>query len=168
MTLEEAKAYLRVETGAEDALIETMVTAARDVCEAFVGGPLVRRELTATVAADGAWQRLETAPVWAIGAVEAVDDAGTATALPASAYAIDIDARGEGWVRAPGTGRVRVTYQAGLAADAAAVPAPLTQGVIRLAAHLYTVRDTGQTPPAAVTALWRPWRRMRLGESKGR
>lgn len=160
MTLEEAKAYLRVESGAEDALIETMVTAARDVCEAFVGGPLVRRELTATVAAGGAWRRLETAPVWAIGAVEAVDADGVATSLPANAYAIDIDARGDGWVRAPG--RVRVTYQAGLAADAGGVPAPLTQGVIRLAAHLYSVRDTGQAPPAAVTALWRPWRRVRL------
>lgn len=163
MTLEEAKAYLRVGTGAEDAMIEAMVTAARDVCEAFVGGPLVRREVIDTVAANGAWQRLETAPVWAIGAIEAVDDSGAATALPANAYAIDIDPQGEGWVRAAGPQRVRVTYQAGLAVDAAGVPAPLAQGVIRLAAHLYSARDVQQAPPAAVTALWRPWRRMRIG-----
>jgi uncharacterized phiE125 gp8 family phage protein len=164
MTLEEAKAYLRVETDAEDAQIEAMITAARETCEGFVGGPLVRRELTATVAGGGSWQRLEAAPVWAIGAVEAVDATGTATPLAADSYAIDIDARGEGWVRAPGDMRVRVSYQAGLAADAAAVPESIAQGVIRLAAHLYTVRDTAQAPPAAVTALWRPWRRMRIGD----
>jgi hypothetical protein len=41
---------------------------------------------------------------------------------------------------------------------------PLRQGVVRLAAHLYAERDGPELggPPAAVTALWRPWRRMRL------
>lgn len=162
MTLDEAKAYLRVESDGEDALIGTMVTAAREVCEEFVGGPLVRRALTAMVAGGGQWQRLAAAPVWSIGTVEAIDAEGAATALPVDAYAVDIDARGEGWVRAPGAVRVRVTYEAGLAVDPEGVPAPLAQGVIRLAAHLFSARDTAQTPPAAVTALWRPWRRLRL------
>lgn len=169
MTLDEAKAYLRVENGAEDALIGTMLTGAQAVCEEFLGGPLVRRELAATIARGASWQRLAAAPVWAIGTVEALDDEGAATVLPANGYAIDIDARGEGWVRVPGSGRVRVTYEAGIAADAEAVPVPIAQGVIRLAAHLYTVRDAAQMPPAAVTALWRPWRRMRLdGPGAGR
>jgi uncharacterized phiE125 gp8 family phage protein len=162
MTLEEAKAYLRVENDAEDAQIEAMIAAAREACEGFVGGPLVRRELTATVAGGGSWQRLAAAPVWSIGAVEAVDAAGVATPLAAERYAIDIDARGEGWVRAPAATRVRVSYQAGLAAGPEGVPQSIAQGVIRLAAHLYTVRDTAQAPPAAVTALWRPWRRLRI------
>ena len=41
---------------------------------------------------------------------------------------------------------------------------PIRQGVIRLAAHLFTHRDAADegAPPAAVAALWRPWRRMRL------
>jgi hypothetical protein len=36
---------------------------------------------------------------------------------------------------------------------------------VRLTAHLYTHRslDGGAGPPAAVTALWRPWRRLGLG-----
>jgi hypothetical protein len=37
--------------------------------------------------------------------------------------------------------------------------------VLRLAAHFYTYRtDAGAQaePPAAVAALWRPWRRLRL------
>jgi uncharacterized phiE125 gp8 family phage protein len=95
-----------------------------------------------------------------------VDAAGAETPLPAGAYAVDIDAAGDGWVRVTGPGgakRVRVAYRAGLAAEENGVPEPLRQGIVRLAAHLYGARDQAAAPPAAVTALWRPWRRMRLG-----
>jgi hypothetical protein len=44
------------------------------------------------------------------------------------------------------------------------VPEPLRQGIVRLAAHLYAARgEVEAVPPAAVAALWRPWRRVRLG-----
>ncbi len=162
MTLEQTKAYLRAGNDADDALIGAMTDTARELCEAYIGGPLVRRSLTETVPGGAAWRRLAAAPVWAIGTVEALDADGVASALPPGAWAIDIDARGEGWVRAPGAIRVRVTYDAGLAADADGVPAPLIHGVTRLAAHLYLARESGEAPPDADAALWRPWRRMRL------
>ena len=40
----------------------------------------------------------------------------------------------------------------------------LRHGIIRFAAHNYRERDLGNSDsiPAAVTALWRPWRKMRL------
>jgi hypothetical protein len=50
-----------------------------------------------------------------------------------------------------------------MADDENGVPEPIRQGVLRLIAHLFTSRDgTDGEPPAAVTALWRPYRRMRL------
>ena len=52
-----------------------------------------------------------------------------------------------------------------LADEWAQVPQAVRHGVIRLAAHLYRQRDTegdSTTPPIAVAALWRPWRRLRL------
>jgi hypothetical protein len=50
-----------------------------------------------------------------------------------------------------------------LAIDPNGVPEPLRQGILRLITHLFATRDgTGGEPPAAVTALWRPYRRMRL------
>jgi uncharacterized phiE125 gp8 family phage protein len=62
-----------------------------------------------------------------------------------------------------GARRVQVSGMAGLASDENDVPEPIRQGVLRLVAHLFTVRDgDGAEPPAAVTALWRPYRRMRL------
>ena len=56
-----------------------------------------------------------------------------------------------------------VRGQAGLATEPNGVPEPLRQGILRLVAHLFTTRDgSGGEPPAAVGALWRPYRKMRL------
>ena len=159
MTLEDAKAYLRLESGGEDALVARLVGSAVALCEAYLGAPLVERDVVETIAPGAGWRRLGNAPVVAI--TEVADAGGVA--LPADAYAIDIDARGDGWVRVAGGARVRVTYRAGLAVAAEAVPAAIAQGVIRLAAHLYAARDGDAAPPAAVAALWRPYRRLRLG-----
>jgi uncharacterized phiE125 gp8 family phage protein len=102
-----------------------------------------------------------------IGGVEGLPPEGAALAFAAGQYAVDIDASGDGWVRVASPGpanRIRVSYQAGLAGEWSGIPEALRQGVVRLAAHLYADRDGPELggPPAAVTALWRPWRRMRL------
>lgn len=51
-----------------------------------------------------------------------------------------------------------------LAGDWGDVAPPLNEGIIRFAAHLYRDRDAGSSrePPAAVAALWRPYRMVRL------
>jgi uncharacterized phiE125 gp8 family phage protein len=164
----DARAYLRIDGGDEDALLMTLVGAAMGLCERFTGLALLSAERSDTIPASGPeWRRLPAAPVSAIASVSTLDPAGAATALPVDAYAIDIDASGDGWVRlvAPHpSGRLLVGYTAGLAADWPTLAEPLRQGVIRLVAHLYAHRDAAGDagPPAAVAALWRPYRRMRL------
>lgn len=165
--LGEAKAYLRMAGSEEDALAARLLRAAGELCEQFTGKVLLAREFQETVAASAAWQRLRRSPVQAITAVEGLRPGGLAAALPADAYAIDIDGRGDGWIRVTAAGeatRVRVTYGAGLAAEWSGAPEALRQGIVRLAAHFYSHRDqeAGGPPPAAVTALWRPWRRLGL------
>jgi hypothetical protein len=50
-----------------------------------------------------------------------------------------------------------------MAAQQNDVPEAIRQGVLRLVAHMFASRDgDGGSPPAAVTALWRPYRRMVL------
>jgi uncharacterized phiE125 gp8 family phage protein len=159
------KAYLRISGAQEDGLLAQLLASTTGLCEQFIGQWLVVRQAREVVAARAAWQRLAARPVVAIGAVEAWSEAGVASVLPVEGYAVDIDAAGEAWVRVsvPGVARVRVTYSAGLVGDVAAVPAGLAQGIIRLAADHYATREGAEVkPPAAVTALWRPWRRMRL------
>ncbi|HEX8445121.1 MAG TPA: head-tail connector protein [Sphingomonas sp.] len=82
---EEVKAYLRLESTAEDAVLATLVVAAEGMAERFLG-----------------------------------------------------------------------------AAPAEDMPAPVRQGIVRLAAYLYAHRDDDAAPPAAVAALWRPFRQVRL------
>lgn len=164
----EAKAYLRIAGGDEDALLTRLVTAAAEACELDTGLVLLTRNFSDVVKVGGGWRRLTRIPVRAILGVEALAADGSVAALPVESYEIDIDARGEGRVRverAGGALRTRVSYRAGLAAEWEAAPHALRQGVVRLAAHFYAHRDSARdsAPPAAVAALWRPWRRLRIG-----
>jgi uncharacterized phiE125 gp8 family phage protein len=166
VTMSEAQAYVRIETGEEEALLAGLIRTASALCEAFIGQIVIARSFTTDVPASGKWERIEPGPVQSIISVEAVDANGAVTALPSSSYSIDIDSSGDGWVRLVDVGdamRLRVSGTAGLAPDENGVPEPIRQGVLRLVAHLFTARDgDGGEPPAAVTALWRPYRRMRL------
>lgn len=165
--LEPVKAYLRIDGSDEDALLAGLVRSATELCEAFTRLALIERDVEETVPARPVWIRLEQAPVRAILAASALPEAGEPAALGSGDYAVDIDAAGDGWVRVlrrGGGGRVLVRYKAGLARSWNAIPEPLRQGIVRMASHLYTHRDRadGAAPPAAVTALWMPYRRLRL------
>ena len=166
VSLAEAQAYVRVETGEEEAILAGLLRTASAMCEQFTGRVLVSRPFSETVAGSGDWQRLKLTPVRSVTGVEAIGADGSALALPVEAYAVDIDCGGDGWVRLTGpggTGKLRVSGIAGMAATSNGVPEPLRQGIVRLTAHLFNARDGGGgEPPAAVTALWRPYRRMRL------
>lgn len=150
-----AKGVLRLEGSGEDALLVRLCGAALLLAEAFTGQRLIVRAFIDLVAADGGWHRLTAEPV---------------TALVGDGFAVDIDAQGVGWVRAPATsdsgGVVSVDYSAGLAATWEALPAALAQGVALLAAHLFEHREGDAVPPSAIAALWRPWRRVRIGSSR--
>lgn len=163
--LAEAKAFMRIDGSAEDPVVAELIESACAVCEAFVGQMLIVRGVTERVAASGAWTRLGRTPVASVTDVVLV---GGAVAIPGvGANAVDIDENGDGWVRHGGTyftsgQTLRVAYRAGLAIAWAEMPPALRHGVVRLAAHLYAHRDADE-PPAAVAALWRPYRRMPFG-----
>lgn len=165
--LAEAKAYLRIAGTEEDPLLERLLGSAAELCEQFTGQTLIVRGFTETHAASTAWTRLRRIPVAAITGIETVSAEGVGMALAAGSYAVDIDSSGAGWIRliGPEAARtMRVRFSAGLAEAWEGIPEPLGQGVIRLAAHMYSHRSEsdGAGPPAAVSALWRPYRRMRL------
>ena len=159
--LAEAQAYLRLESGEEEAVLAGLVRSATGLCEQFTGLTLIARTMRERIRVGGQWTRLSATPVRTIDAVEAIGEG----VLEPTRYAIDIDARGDGWVRLTDGGERMLVVSAtvGMAKDGNGVAEPLRQGIVRLAAHLFNNRDgdSGE-PPAAVTALWRPYRRMRL------
>ena len=165
--IEQAKAYLRLGGSEEDALLAGLMRSATEMCEGFTRLVLIAREVEETLPARPVWTRLGAAPVQAVLGVSALTAGAEPAPLASGDYMVDIDASGDGWVRvlrSGAAGRVLVRYSAGLGTDWNAVPEPLRQGIVRMAAHLYTYRDRedGRGPPAAVTALWLPYRRLRL------
>ena len=161
VTLSEAQAYVRIETGEEEAVVVGLIRTASALCESFLNQVVIAREFMVDVPASGGWERIGVTPVRAITEV-----ASDGVPLAAADYSIDIDCSGDGWVRVAdfvAAPRVQVTGTAGLAASENEVPEPIRHGILRLVAHLFMARDgEGGEPPAAVTALWRPYRRMRL------
>lgn len=162
VALAELRAFLRIEGVDGDAELATQLRVATEACERFIGAPLLERTLRETLAAQGVWQALSVSPVRAVTSVAALLSDGSEAGLAPEIYGIDIDAAGRGWVRcaSPAGQRIAVTYAVGSAGDWNAVPEPVRHGILRLAAHLRM--DGDGVPPAAVTALWRPWRVIRL------
>ncbi|MFL6725346.1 MAG: hypothetical protein ACJ8FS_02385 [Sphingomicrobium sp.] len=166
VTMSEAQAYVRIETGEEEALLAGLIRTASGLCEAFINQIVVARDFELDVPASGSWERLPVTPVRSIADVVSIDQSGSTLPLTNDSFTLDVDFAGDGWVRlvrAIAQSRLRVSGRAGLAESENDVPEPIRQGVLRLVAHLFTTRDgEGGEPPAAVTALWRPYRRMRL------
>lgn len=162
---EAVKIQARIGTAGEDALVGQLAQTAIGLCEAFCGQLMVLRAVEEVLGVSREWRALAAMPVASITGVEGIPAEGAAFPLAAARYAIDIDADGVGRLRVIDggiAGRVRVSYAAGLATSWRQIPAPLAQGIVCLAAHLYAHRvdATEVAPPAAVAALWRPWRRL--------
>lgn len=164
--LAELKQWLAITTSREDASLASLIAAALELCESFTG--LLPLECTCeeVLAATGAWQTLRTRPVQAVVSLEAISPQGERSLLPVEAYELELDLDQRARVRLlSGTGaqRVAVRFVAGLAPLWGDLPEGLRHGAIRCAAHLHRQGDgSGGSIPAAVGAMWRPWRRMRL------
>ncbi|APZ99063.1 hypothetical protein BWQ93_11600 [Sphingopyxis sp. QXT-31] len=166
----EAKAWLRLGAGQDDAVVAGLIRSAADLCEAFTGQMLIARAVTEEMPVAAGWIRLIKRPVVAVEAVTGLVG-GAETALAGDAWRCEIDRDGAARVRidAPGDAtHVRMTYRAGLASEVNGVPEAIRQGLARMIQHLHEARseargEFGCAPPAIVAALWQPWRRVRLG-----
>lgn len=176
--LAELKQWLGISTTQDDDSLAALLAMALEVCADFTGMlPLLctveeilslhgQRPGEAWPFAHPRWHRLASTPVRSVTTVAGVQADGTPIAL--EDFEIRIDASGACQLRieAPaGCASALVTCEAGLAPDWDHLPQPLHHGIIRLAAHQYRMRESAGAdalPPASVTALWRPYRRMRV------
>ena len=116
VTMSEAQAYVRIETGEEEALVAGLIRTASRLCEAFINEVVVARDFDVDLPASGRWERLPMTPVRAMTDVALVDARGIAVPVDSGSYTLDIDYAGDGWVRLSEPGeasRVRVSGRAG-------------------------------------------------------
>jgi uncharacterized phiE125 gp8 family phage protein len=175
VALADAKTFLRIDHDDEDALVGTLIAAARLHVEAAIRRVLVTQSWRLVL--DG-WPASRTveiplSPVASIDAVTIYDGAGDPTVLEASAYAADVSSfPARLLIRdsvSPGAAfnGVEIDFTAGYG-DPADVPAPLTQAILQLVAHWYETREPVafggpvSEVPSTVVALIAPYRAVSL------
>lgn len=150
--LAEAKTHLRVDTTADDTLIEGLIAAARETLESTLSRALINQtwELVMDAFPGGNRIRLPRPPLVSVTSIKYKDKNGveyTAT----SKYIVDTDSEpgqivlhdDETWPSDElyEVGAVRVRYVAGYGAAGANVPRPLRQALLLLVGDWYENRE---------------------------
>lgn len=169
--LAELKHWLGISRPGEDAALTGLLETSLVICEAFTGKTPLVQTVEEVIAPQSGWQELASRPVRAVTGAALIASDGTREALALPTDVIEWRISGSACVQLlrPFDGRgIALQLVVGIADDWEAVPAPWRHGIIRLAAHHYRDRDRDRdtkasiAPPASVTALWRPWRNVRL------
>ncbi len=174
ITLAEAKAHLRVDQDAEDAIIAALVTMAREVTEKRSGLLLGRQNWRLTADAIPATEPLSLPlhPVASVDAVTVYDDFGVARSLDPGDYRLCTMHRPASIAfetlpqAAEMENGVEVDLAAGL--DAEDIPAPLRQAMMLLIGQGYETRggfSAAEQPvavPSGYDVLLQPYRLMRI------
>jgi uncharacterized phiE125 gp8 family phage protein len=175
ITLEEMKAYLRVDDddGTQDELITGLVKAARLMVEAASRRILIEQHWRVVLdrwPTDGTIL-LPLSPLIAVDAITVTDASGTASDVPASAFATDAlsDPPRIAVADGPEPGKpkhgISVALRAGYGVAPEAVPATLKLAIRILVAHWFENRGDvigEQILPPEALALVAPFQRMRI------
>jgi uncharacterized phiE125 gp8 family phage protein len=178
ISLAEAKAHLRVDTDDEDALIGSLITAARMLIERTLGLALVTQGWSYFL--DHWPERgciaLPLLPMQAVSAVTVHDADGGASVLDSDGYTMDVlSAPARLVLTAPAPSvtmrafnAYEVAFTAGFGDAGSDVPQPMRHAVTLLVAHWFERREPvelgpgPQEVPAIVSGLLQPYRRVRL------
>ena len=165
--LAELKQWLAITTTSDDTLLVDLLGAAHAMCERFTGLVAYKSEVRERFAATCLDYTLGAQPVLYFLDASAIDHGLGKRLLTDSEAGFERNGNDGGKLTLSGSipePQVEARYYAGLSDEWAMVEEGLRHGIIRYAAHQYRERDAGpaEAPPAAVAALWRPYRRMRL------
>lgn len=149
ININQAKLQLRVDTSADDDLINDLIVTARQYVEKYCGITLIAAEATMTFPHFYALDRLTFAPVTEIAEIRYLDTTGVEQILDAATYELvnaDADelrpmvrlAYSKFWpALRPVEDAVRVTASVGYAT----VPAPITRAMMLLITQWYDYRE---------------------------
>lgn len=178
VTLAEAKAWLKVDGADEDALIGTLITAARLHLESVTGRALLTQSWRLVLDAwpPGGEVRLPVAPLSALTAIRAFDEDGDEHAIGLAQFLVEAGGTPARLVL-PGTVAgmpalrqrfgIEIDYVAGFG-EPADVPQELKQALLVLVAHWFEHRDavviagSGAVIPFGFDRLIAPYREVRL------
>ncbi|MDE1151402.1 MAG: head-tail connector protein [Micavibrio sp.] len=164
VTLADMKTHLRLTHSAEDTLVQNLITAARQACEAFTGLALQTQSWRLQLDRAAEVIALPKSPVQAITTI-------TCDGMMAAPESYRLDNAGMRLVflDTPQTvsrfNGIVIDYTAGFGDGAEDVPALLRQGIRQLTARLYEQRGDGAMEallPSGAASLFQPFRVMGL------
>lgn len=173
VSLAEAKLFLRIDHNNEDALIATLIGAAREAVEAGCGRALITRRVRESL---DIWRRdavngavLGLGPVTNVIAVRLLADNGSQSVIEPDRYRLEGTYDRPRLVFPPGlpatlrsAGGIEIEYDAGFEDNAADLPLALRLATLQIVAALYEARQDGGGVPATARALLRPFAPARL------
>lgn len=167
ITLPQAKNHLRVDISDDDPLIEGLIIAAREACEAFIHGCLITQTWRVSLDAfpDGRTDPIQipVEPLQSVVSVEWFDQTNTGTTLNpwsngVGDYIVDLDAEPGRLVLPPNqvwpgvslwpVSPVQITVTAGFGADGINVPRSYIAGMLMCIASWYENRSAVETTGA--------------------
>jgi uncharacterized phiE125 gp8 family phage protein len=160
VSLAEVKLFLRIEHDAEDALLTTMIRAAREAAEAILNTSFIHQQWEWVVETlKCRTLTLPMAPVVSVSEVASRDASGIWTVIAPSDYAL------AGVSVTLGNGisdnvALRVRYQAGISASAFDVPAVIKHALLEHITHLYETR--GLDDVTDISSIYSRLREVRL------
>jgi uncharacterized phiE125 gp8 family phage protein len=174
VTLDEAKAHLRVDIADDDALITSLITAARARAEWHTGRAFVTQSWKLWL--DG-WPcngivEIPLPPLQSVASVTATALDDSAIVLDAATYQVDTTSSPARLTLKPNASppvalrrinAVAIAFTAGYGDAGSDVPAPVHEAILKLVANFYVNRgDAAAVTPAEALALLTPYRTMRL------
>ncbi|SFV35878.1 phage conserved hypothetical protein, phiE125 gp8 family [Devosia crocina] len=148
VSLAEAKGFLKVDDGAEDGLITTLIGAARLHVEGITGKALLAQNWRMVLDdwPDDGVVKLPVAPLIAIIAISVTDGNGASHDLPLDQFRSEPDRLivprvVVGMPRMQERQGIEIDFTAGSGAEPADVPPDLRQAILGLVAHWHEHRD---------------------------
>lgn len=174
VTLEEVKAFIKVDGSVEDSFLEQCILAARKAMEGHLGRSLITQTIVLRL---NSWPEnvltLPRPPLISVVQVRTLDESDAATVYASSNYYLMTGERSQlviKWGKTPPVntdrsyGGYEVEYTAGYGAAAANVPEAIRQAILQWIAAIYETRvpDFSTVPQIVNATLGLPYKRIRI------
>ena len=159
ITVAQVKSWGKIETTAEDDVITTLITAIREVAEAWLGRALIEQRIVSTLDywPENGIVNLPRPPLMSVVKIETLDEEDTATLYSSNNYFVRTDVEPGQIIIKNGCsppintdryyGGFKITHTNGYGYEAADVPAALKQGLIEWVLDALENRQIDREPP---------------------
>lgn len=162
LSLSEAKSFLRIDHTADDATITRAIVAARQAAEEYLRLLLLPQTYSFEVTGLCHVLPLPVGPAQTIQDIYAYDAEGNATEVNAANYRLSLDGHSVIFASIHAAASYLIEFEAGMASDAASVPALIKQGMLHHIAVLMEQRAASAPMPVQSLQCYQPYRRARL------